>query len=255
MGSDIYKREYSLTEILSYSWSLFRDNAITIIAILLLVGIPIHAVNILANENLAVTIPELDNPDLSPEEANALIELHMDEIIVSTVTMLIIAIIASLISMVSAMALAFFVKSCADNKKISLQTAYMKALKKLPLAIFTGIILLLLLIPLYLLIIIPGIIYSVYWGFAITAVALSGKSGKAAMDHSKMIVKKRWWNVFAIAFVLSLVSGFSILAPAGFLPGIIFLTLLNIVSSYLFVTQVIMYLNYESNIRPQDRKA
>ena len=254
MESDIYKKEYPLTGILFVAWKIFRGNAITLIAIILLVWTPINIVNLLVNENFSVTIPELKNPDLSPEEQNALIDLHSDEIITSFVTISLVTIITSLISLISAMALAFFVKSCIDEKKISLQTAYLKALGRWPSAILTRIILSVLLIPLFLLIIVPGVIYSVYWGFAITAVALSGKSGKAALDHSKKIVKKRWWNVFAIALILFLADGSFILSPAGFGPGLIFLTILSIVSSYLFVVQIIMYLNYESNIRPQGRK-
>jgi hypothetical protein len=264
MESDIYKKEYSLTEILSVSWKIFRGNVSAIFAIILLVGIPLNAVTIISNGAFSVSIPELNNPDLSPDELNALIELHMYEITVSFMTIAMVTLITSLISLISAMALAFFVKSCIDDKKISLQSAYAKALGRWPSAILTFMIFLLLLVvsfllvsitPLFLFIIIPGIIiYSVRWWFAITAVALSGKYGKAAVDHSGRIVKKRWWNVFKIALILFLFNGFSLFCPAGVGSGLIFLTLLNLFSSYLLVVQIIMYLNYESTIRADAKK-
>jgi hypothetical protein len=169
-----------------------------------------------------------------------------------------------LISLISAMALASYVKSCIGDKKISLRSAYAKALGRWPFVVLTLMIFFILLIilfllimitPFFLFIIIPGIIiYSVHWGFAITAVALSGKYGKAALDHSKRIVKKRWWKVFAIALIVFLVNGFSLFCPAGIVSGMIFLTLLNVVSSYLLVVQIIMYLNYESNLRTDAKK-
>jgi hypothetical protein len=178
--------------------------------------------------------------------------------------MSIVTVITSLISLISAMALAFYVRSCIDNKKISLKSAYAKALGRWPSAILTNMIFFVLLIvlfllvgisPFFLLVIIPGIIiYSVHWGFAITAVALSGKYGKAALDHSKRIVKKRWWNVFKLYLILFLVNGFSLFCPPGIVSGMIFLTLLNVVSSYIFVAQVVMYLNYESTIRTDAKK-
>jgi hypothetical protein len=80
MESDQNIREYSLTEILSASWKIFRGNASAIIAIILLIGIPINAVTLIANSAFTVNIPELKNPGLSPDEFNALIELHMYEI-------------------------------------------------------------------------------------------------------------------------------------------------------------------------------
>jgi len=61
------------------------------------------------------------------------------------------------------------------------------------------------LILLFLLFIIPGVIFAVYWSFAVFVVLSRNLSGKQALDYSKRIVQGNWLTVFFLQ-----VAGFTI---------------------------------------------
>jgi hypothetical protein len=73
--------------------------------------------------------------------------------------------------------------------------------KFLGLSFVLGILLLLL----YLLFIIPGIIFSVFWIFSFYVLMREGTSISESMKRSKLIVKGRWWTAFGYSFVFGLV--------------------------------------------------
>ncbi|MFZ2456112.1 MAG: hypothetical protein WAX07_06520 [Candidatus Altiarchaeia archaeon] len=262
MESDIYKKEYSLTEIISAALALFRDNAATILALTLLISVPVTLINIAASG--IFSIDWMSDPSITPEEFSTLLSESMGDVIMSLLTLGAISVMLSFVSLLSSMALAFYVKSCLDGKKIDFSTAYSRAFGRWPSAIWTSIIQAIILIFLFLLLIIPGVIYSVYWSFALYAVALGGKSGKEALSYSKKIVQNRWWTVLGYAIVFGII-GFILTIPIvialGFFrwaltdpassialdaaSGILF----SLAGSLTVVMQIIFYLNCESNIK------
>ncbi len=72
---------------------------------------------------------------------------------------------------------------------------------------YVGLSLLLIvcLIPLYLLLIIPGIIFSIYWAFAGFVLLRENIGPWESMKRSKRIVKGRWWKVFGNLFILGII--------------------------------------------------
>lgn len=73
----------------------------------------------------------------------------------------------------------------------------------------------------FLLLIIPAIIFSVFYSFAIYAFFFEGKKGMAAIRRSKELVKGYWWPVFWRTLVVGLVFwifGMIINLPLIFLP-------------------------------------
>ena len=73
------------------------------------------------------------------------------------------------------------------------------------------------LIPLYILLIIPGIIFTVFWAFS-SYILLSGNvRAWDSMKQSKALVKGRWWRVFGYGLLLLLII-FVISFVAGFIP-------------------------------------
>ncbi|OGH68511.1 MAG: hypothetical protein A3J66_00305 [Candidatus Magasanikbacteria bacterium RIFCSPHIGHO2_02_FULL_47_14] len=62
-------------------------------------------------------------------------------------------------------------------------------------AIFASILAGLAILGGFILLIIPGIIFSVWFSFVFYAVALDDKRGKDALKFSKYLVKGRWWSV------------------------------------------------------------
>jgi lysine 6-dehydrogenase len=53
------------------------------------------------------------------------------------------------------------------------------------------------------LLVVPGVVQSVYYLFVMQVLVLRRGCGKSALDHSKALVRGRWWRVFGIALLLS----------------------------------------------------
>ena len=53
-----------------------------------------------------------------------------------------------------------------------------------------------------LLLIVPGVVYLIYYTFVTNTVVLRGKSGKAALDYSENLVRGNWWKVLSISLFL-----------------------------------------------------
>lgn len=75
---------------------------------------------------------------------------------------------------------------------------------------YIGLVLLIfiLLVPLYVLFIIPGIIFSIYWSFSIFVLMRENTSIWQSMKRSKLIVKGRWWRVFGYSLLIGLIMYF-----------------------------------------------
>ena len=73
-------------------------------------------------------------------------------------------------------------------------------------AILTGLLAMLIVFGLTLLLIVPGVIWVIYYSFFLFVVALRGLSGKPALDYSKAIVKGQWWRVFGYMLVIQLLA-------------------------------------------------
>lgn len=267
MESDIYKKEYSPIEILYAACSLFQGNASMILAITLLLSVPLALLDNAASEYLAADW--MSDPDLSYQEFSDKVSENLGSVLSSILAMGAIAAALSFITLLSTMALAFYIKSCIDKKKISLSQAYSKALGRWMPAMWTNVIQLILLALLFLLFVIPSLIYWVYWSFSIYAVALGGKTGKDALDHSKKTVKNRWKNVLGYSIMFILISFVLMIPPTMLIIALrTYLTnpadsfaldvtssiLSSIAGSFVAVIHIVLYINYESNPRPDKKQ-
>lgn len=63
---------------------------------------------------------------------------------------------------------------------------------------------------LFLLLIVPGVIYSVYWLFAEYVAVFENEGGLKAMDASRALVRGRWWRVLWIS-----IAGFFVSVAMG----------------------------------------
>ena len=195
------KKEFSIIEILSNSWKLFTENFKLILIITLIVYIPINII-------------------LSLVPVDTLVE-QQGTLRGFGTYFRIIRILEGLVGIIATMAIAFAMKSKLDKKYIDFKIALKKSLSRWLPAIGTNILLGIFLLGLFLLLIIPGIVYSVYWAFTVYAVILYDKAGKKALDHSKSVVKGRWWKVFwyfLIFEVLAIIVAAIAAIPSWFLP-------------------------------------
>lgn len=233
MEQEIYNKEYTIGKILSESWRKFKENFRLILLITLIVYIPINII--------LAFIPI----DTLMEQQGTLQGFR--------IYMKVIQILEGLIGIIATMAIAYAIKNKIDGKSIGIGEALKKSFSRWGAAIGTNIILGIFLLGLTLLLIIPGIIYYVYWSFVLYVVILQNKSGKSALDYSKTIVKGRWWKVagYSLVFgILSLIVGIIAGAPYWFLPdnfltSIATDTLIDVVSSFFTVVSIIFFINFD----------
>ncbi len=224
-----FPKEYSIGEILSEAWQRFTGNFWPILLIALLFYVPIEIISlVLAQNGMALKIIKLAE---------------------------------GLISIVPVLAIAYLISSRRENRAVDFGEALNKAFSRWSAAIGTNILLNILLIGLFLLLVVPGIIYSVYWMFASYAVILRNKSGKDALDYSKSIVKGRWWTVAWYNFVITILT-ILIAIPVGifyaFLPDHYLVTIamnitIDIIISFLIVASTIFFLNFDSTKEITDK--
>lgn len=86
----------------------------------------------------------------------------------------------------------------------------------LGLTLLTGILLVLLFIAL----IIPGIIFMIYWGLAAYVLIAEGKGPWESMKESKRLVRGKWWRTFGYFILLMLII--LLISFAFSIPSVIF---------------------------------
>lgn len=102
-----------------------------------------------------------------------------------------------------------------------------------------------------LLLIIPGIIWLVYYSFIFYVAALRNLAGKRALDYSKSLVEGQWWRVAGITLLIGFFNFVAIMVvsiPFAIISVNPFFTILpntlaNIVTAYFTVTLVVFFLN------------
>lgn len=229
------KKELSVVEILSTSWDIFKDHFQTIAVITLLIYIPI--------EILYEYIP---SPPVLTDIAQPWGEAFQDLRKTS--------ILEGLIGIVATMGIALITKEALKKKEMSVEESLKTALVRWPYALGTSLIMGLFLLGLLLLLIVPGIIYAVYWQFAILAVVLSGVSGTKALKYSKSMVAGRWWKTLRYSLVfgvltlltaMALGSGYAFI-PEGSLLEKTYDVVLNVPLSYFSVVAAVFFLHFEA---------
>lgn len=172
-----------------------------------------------------------------------------------------IQILESIFGILSTMAIAYLIKMKLSNQAIDYNLALKKAISRWGAAIRTNIMAGFFLFGLFILLIIPGIIYCIYWIFIPLVIVLNDLSGQKALNYSKQIVKGRWWTVFGYLFVFGLLAfGAALLSSfvlemilislpeyitQSILYSIVSDTFLDVFIAYFIVVGTIFYLNFE----------
>ena len=183
MTKPSHKSNEGLTSVLSKSFDIYVDNFWQIIAIVLPISIPI------------LFLQSLASPIIASGGHGTLI--YVFSLLALTFTL----------SIIGVLAIPIFVEAKVANKKIDFADALLKAVGLWPAAFGTNIILTLFIFGLYLLLIIPGILFSIYWIFTMIAVALRNKKYKEALNYSKLLVRGNWWSTFGTVLVFGIIVG------------------------------------------------
>jgi len=188
MEQDIYSQEFSVNRIVSEGWNKYKGNFKLIFMIIAAVTAGEYAVafgaNYLFSRPFMSWLGDAVGQEYPAKFANVL---------------------AGLVGVLSTLAIAYVVKMKIDGQAISFSQAWEKAVSKWMTTLGTGILEGIFAVLLFLLLIVPGIIFSVYWMFATYAVVLQDKSGEGALKYSKAIVQGRWWKVLGYSLVFILI--------------------------------------------------
>ncbi len=185
MNTIVNERELDFADILKEGLNLFIFKFRDIALISLTVFVPLNFIVVFVAERL---------------------RSRSVQITISMILLLVFFVfLEAIISLIVTMSIAIIVEKTVDRKNIAAIDAVKNALSVWGTAILTNIHASLIILGLSLLLIIPGIIYSVYYVFAPFAVVLRGKSGKKALDYSKKLVQGQWWRVFGMLFGLGII--------------------------------------------------
>ncbi len=231
--TEVRSREFSLRDILTSSWSIFNDRFSTIGVITLLIYIPI---------NIVLAFVSIDTL-VEREGLFRGFKLYLQ----------IARLLEGLIGVLATMAIAYVVERLLAGEKIEYSPAMKKSLSRWKSVIWTGIVAGAIILGFTLLLIVPGIIWSVYYLFFIMVVALRDKRGKAALDYSKSLVKGKWWRVVGISLGLGIIqiAAYAVIeipflfTPDGAVMDVISGTLMDLASSFFTVAATVFFLNLE----------
>ncbi len=227
MFKQIYEREIGIGEIMSGSWSIYTRYFKAILLITLAIYVPINIVLYLLND-MTTTFEGFRQ------------------------FMIVIQLMEALFGIIAIMGIAVIVEKSTLNEEdseISWGESINSAFSRWGSCIRTNILAGLILLGLTLLLIVPGIIWALYYSFIIQVVVLRGLAWKEALDYSKSIVKGQWWSVFGVLFVLNFVNlilAFGVGFVANQLPGpmsILTDSVTNVISAYFTVATTLYFLN------------
>jgi len=232
MYMNLYKQEFSLGQLLVLSWDVFSKN----FPILLLMGLILYIPVFIGSEVLLIS------------------ELNVDRSIVMAIT----GIISLVVSLMVSLSYYRTVEFHLENKAITISEALVFSLQRLGKASLTAIIAGVIVGLLSLLLVIPGIIWAVYYAFIIFVVAERNIGGMDALAFSKSLVVGRWWKVLGYGFLISLLLASIIIileAPIStFTQGLttrLFSDILSIIlSAYSTTAYILFYINLQHNRRP-----
>ncbi len=117
------------------------------------------------------------------------------------------------------------------KEELFLKEAYQKGLKTFLSYLWLYFLVITISAGGFLLFIIPGIIFSIWFSLAVVVLVFEEKRGAAALFRSKQLIAGRWWGVFWRFLVFGLILG------AVFLP-------LHFLLSNIFTAQIVQKFNY-----------
>lgn len=232
MKHGLEKKSFALQEILLTGWREFSDNFPSILVIFLLAYAPINiGLYFIPLEEI------LDGYTLADFDA----------------FLIIFTLCEFLFGLLAATALACLIESSVKGEPVTWRKAIRSALARWPSSVGTAILGGAIVFCLSLLLIIPGVVWSVYYLFAVYAVALRGRGGKNALDYSKWMVLGQWWRVLGYFVVIGLLGlcadkalgAFSALLPENRIILILLNALFDLASALFLCMSIVFFLNVD----------
>ena len=102
--------------------------------------------------------------------------------------------------------LSFFQVAFSKKNNISFYESFYKGKKYFWKIVGLTLLMIILLTPLFMLFIIPGIIFMVFWTFAIYIIIDKDSKITDSLTQSYHMVKRRWWRTFGIILLFIIIS-------------------------------------------------
>lgn len=231
MHEDIFHTKYGIAKIVTSGWQLFTHHFKTILILCLILYLPV-------------------NTALSFFPVQAVAEKQATEPSVY-LPVLFLQLLHLFFGIIATIAFAKLIEDSLQGTTLSWQASIKHGVSRLPAAIGTGLLSFLILFGLFLLLIVPGVIWSIYYAFSFLVVAVRHLSGKKALDYSKSLVKGQWWRVAWFLFLI-VVTGILCALPlavlfeftlAGQLHELAFSVLTDITTTLCTVITIVFFLN------------
>lgn len=227
---ELADHEFRFWELLQKSWAICRQDWPVILGLKILVSVPsalwvmFYSVNKMAGMRPAM--PFWNWPEL----------------------------VDSMIVLLGVLGVAWVVEARARGYSLSFGEALGKAVRRWLPAIGTNLLMWLILGILFVLLIVPGIIFAFYFSFAIYATALRGCAGSRALEYSKNLVNGRWWRaagkLLGVSLLpLALVVMMIVVAPHlphGWFVGIVRSFIVRVLYAFIQVATALLFLNLDA---------
>ncbi|MCK4257992.1 MAG: hypothetical protein KAX49_03390 [Halanaerobiales bacterium] len=236
MIETINSRELSLGKFLSTSWQVYKKNLKSILFIIVLLYTPYYL--IVGSSVIRYNFHSFGN-------YTHLKNLIMIDQIGSTLSELIFGTAATL-------AIIVLTASSINGKNLNYVEAIKGGFSKWFKGVGTSIIQTILTFLWSLLLIIPGIYWSVNYTFSIQAAVLKEGSCYSALKDSHQAVQGKWWKVFGFTLVLNILIGIivqlvvwpfeNIELGLGFF---VLFSLIKVINSFIIVATTVLFLNLD----------
>lgn len=259
MRNEIYNREWRWIEQLSAAFHVFSANISSVIKVMAIIFLPISLLQVIIGDRMmsAYTVfQQFTQMDIAA--------INQSELLTTAYHVLLnyglLLMVTLFLEPVGIIAIAKVVKQYIDGKEVSMGQVLSEAFSLMPTIIVTGIIYGVL-VFLGSIVIVPGVYFSIAWGFYLFCIGLSGKKGWAALKYSKELVKGKWWRTFAYLWLLSIVamlwnSVFQLIyvfVPAGTASDILYQFLCYFSLAFVTVGETLLFINREAitfGVRP-----
>ncbi len=125
------------------------------------------------------------------------------------------------IPLITAIGLIFAINNILEGDPADIKESYKTGFKKFFPYLWVTILMLLATCGGLLLLIIPGIIFAIWFSLASYVRIIEGTGSTSALKRSKQLVKGNWWYVLSAPLVCGIVYGICIYAPFGILYAIL----------------------------------
>jgi uncharacterized membrane protein len=232
MFADIRTERYGLKKIISAGWKIYIEKFKDIAPIVLIVYIPINIVLSLI-------------PAMPDEYKDFQIRFRIAQLF------------DLFIGVLATIAVAKIAECAVNGEQISYTNALKFGVSRWGRGISVQILAGLIVLGMLLLLIVPGIIWAVYYTFGILVVALRGISGKEALDYSKRLVKGQWGRIFGINFIIGammlltiFILSFALALSTSFMPenrllDVVSDTVLDVAIALFWIMSVVFFLNVD----------